>query len=426
MRWLLVSAQHHPSHGGIGTYVSRLIDAANANGWHVELVTRPSNRLPPARAVHLVETADASADFAMRVDALRRIERIRPYRYALWSIAVAERLARLEGPWDGIEFVDCQAEGYASLLDARVRMRFPGTPFVVHSHTPMWIDERIAGADGRRFGRSIYHAWERRSVAAADGVLCTSSRLAAELPAIRPPVVIPYPIDLAETPPEAPSRREEIVLVGSVQPRKGVEVWMRSLARVLRERPRARAVLIGPDTPTSPAGTSMVAYARGLLAREFLDRFEWTGPLAHDAAMERVAHASVLVVPSLYESFSFAAVEAIDRRTPVIVSDCVGIAEHVDGLHRVPTGDPGALADAQLAALRDSRAAARRAAAVRDALCARCSGAEHLRRRAAFAGSIVPNPTAYAADAIDALRSFVATVERAEISARQLSSSERS
>ncbi len=426
MRWLLVSAQHHPSDGGIGTYVSRLIDAANAHGWEIELVTRPSDRLPPAKAIHTIETADMRSDFASRVDVLRRIERIRPYRYALWSIAVAERLARLDGPFDGIEFVDCQAEGYASLLDARVRMRFPGTPFVVHSHTPMWIDERIAGADERRFGRSIYHAWERRCVAAADGVLCTSARLAAELPATRPPVVIPYPIDLAEVPPAAPTRGEEIVLLGSVQPRKGVEVWIRSLARVLRERPRARAVLIGPDTPTSPAGTSMVTYARGLLAREFLGRFEWTGPLGHAAAMERVARAAALVVPSLYESFSFAAVEAIDRRTPLIVSDCVGIAEHVDGLQRVPTGDPGALADAQLAVLRDPRAAGRRADAVRESLRARCSGAEHLRRRRDFARSIVPNPTAYAADAIDALRSFVATVERAETSARQLSSSERS
>jgi glycosyltransferase involved in cell wall biosynthesis len=426
MRWLLVSSQHHPSHGGIGTYVSRFIAAAHANGWHTELLTRHSDRLPPASAVHTIDTADVHPDFVQRVDALRRIERIRPYRYALWSIAVAERLARLDGPWDGIEFVDCQAEGYASLLDGRVRLRFPGTPFIVHSHTPMWIDEQIAGASERRFGRSIYHAWERRSVAAADGVLCTSSRLAAELPAIRPPVVIPYPIDLPAEPPEQRERSEEIVLLGSVQPRKGVEVWMRSLARVLRERPSARAVLIGPDTPTSPAGTSMVAYARGLLARDFLDRVEWTGPLAHEAAMERVARASALVVPSLYESFSFAAVEAIDRCTPVIISDCVGIAEHVDGLHRVPTGDPGALADAQLAVLRDPRAASRRAESVRESLRARCSGVEHLRRRAAFARSIVPNPTAYAADAIDALRSFVATVERAETSARQLSSSERS
>lgn len=44
MRWLLVSAQHHPTHGGIGTYVQRFVACAAKAGWQVDLLTRPSDR----------------------------------------------------------------------------------------------------------------------------------------------------------------------------------------------------------------------------------------------------------------------------------------------------------------------------------------------------------------------------------------------
>src|SRR5215510_13869572 len=92
MRWLLVSSQHHPMHGGIGTYVSRFVQCASAAGWNVDLVTRPSDVLPRQGNIHEVTTLDQDPSFDERVSALRQAERIRPYRYALWSKATAEHL----------------------------------------------------------------------------------------------------------------------------------------------------------------------------------------------------------------------------------------------------------------------------------------------------------------------------------------------
>lgn len=415
MRWLLVSAQHHPTHGGIGTYVQRFVACATKAGWQVDLLTRPSDRLPEGATPHLIETLDAQPEFASRIEGLRAIERIRPYRYGLWAKAVAEALLTLRGRFDAIEFVDSQAEGYAALTSDRVGERLRGTPMVMHAHTPMWIDERIAGADPGRFGRSIYHRWERDAIAAADGVLCTSSRLVAELPARRPPTVLPYPIEIAERPPQPIERRGEILLVGAVQPRKGVEVWARSLNEVLARNPSARAVLIGPDTPTAPNGGSMVAFVREIVAPALRDRFDWLGALAHQAVMERIARASLLVVPSLFESFSFAAAEALDRGTPTVVSDCVGIAEHVDGLVTVPTGDSAALAAAQCDVLADPARARSAALAARESLRVRCSGAEHLRRRQIFLGELPRSREPQTGvDTLDALDAFLADVEARE------------
>ena len=88
MRWLLVSAQHHPTHGGIGTYVSHAVGAAVRAGWSVELITRPGPNSPRGARIHEVTTIDMAEEFADRIDALRRLERVRPYGYALWSLAV--------------------------------------------------------------------------------------------------------------------------------------------------------------------------------------------------------------------------------------------------------------------------------------------------------------------------------------------------
>jgi len=412
MRWLLVSSQHHPTHGGIGTYVARFVATARRAGWTIDLLTRPSACLPDASSITTITTKDMEAAFEAWIDPLRRMERIRPYRYGLWAHAVAERLLTLRGEWDAIEFVDSQAEGCVALASTRVRDAHGGTPMVVHAHTPMHVDEAISGADPARFGRSIYHAWEREAIAAADGVMCTSRRLANELHARHAPFVLPFPIECAPDAPAQQPREETIVLVGTVQPRKGVIAWTESLQRVLRARPRARAILIGPDTPTAPGGTSMAAHLRELVDPTLRDRWEWTGPLPHAQVTALVARAALLVVPSVFESFSFAAVEALDLGTPTLVSDCTGIAEHVPELPTFPTGDVDALVDAQLRILADPVAARQQALAARQSMRTRCSAAEHLRRRIAFLDTLTTGQrVSQDIDALERMSAFLADVE---------------
>ncbi len=422
MRWLLASAQHHPTHGGIGTYVACFVDAAIEAGWTVDLITRPSDRLPRGATIHAITTEDMTDKFAARIPTLRRIERIRPYRYALWSRAVARRLLTLPRTFDAIEFVDCQAEGFASLTSSRVRQHVGTTPMVVHAHTPMFLEESIQSADQSRFGRVIYHAWEREALAAADGVLCTSHLLGKYLETRQAPWRVPYPIRAGDDAPSTAERDESILLVGAVQPRKGVDVWARSCNRVLRTRPRAHAFLIGMDTPTGPDGTSMAAFTKQLVDRDYRDRFHIVGALPHAEVVARMDRASLVVVPSRFESFSFVAAEALDRGTPIIVSDGVGIAEHVSGLERVPVDDVEALAAAQIAVLESPRRSAAIAIAARATMLRTCSAAEHLRQRVAFIEAL-PAPAAPADnDGLDRLDAFVASIEAEERAASVLSS----
>ncbi len=420
MRWVLVSSQHHPSHGGIGAYIARFVAVARAAGWHVDLMTRPSELHPPGATVHEVTTPDMHEDFAARLPALRRMERVRPYRYALWSRAVAERLASIEGDFDAIEFVDAQAEGFAALGSGRLRERFAGegVPMLIHAHTPMFVLELMNGADPARFGRGIYHEWERTALQRADGVMVASTLLAKKLPRARAIDVIPFPI-VAHSGAGSHPRDETILFIGTIQPCKGADVWAQSLGSVLRARPRSRAMLIGPDTNTAPDDLSMVAHVQRLIEPRLADRFRWAGVLPHARVLDEIRRAALVVVPSAFESFSFVAAEALCAGTPVVASDQVGIVEHVPEVPTFAAGDAGALADLQIALLTDQQSALRQAVLLREQLLAACNPERHLQRREAFIEAIksssqLPPAAPTGGDAMESMDDFISATEADE------------
>jgi len=399
----------------------------------VDLVTRDDGVPGPAGVrVHRVPCGDDGPGFARRVTTLRRIDRIRPYRYGLWSLAVARRLLEIDvGRPDVIEFVDCQAEGLVALTDAGVRRRFAGVPMVVWAHTPMFVEEDLAGSgsgggsggaggsggDPGRFGRSIYHRWEREALAAADGV-CVTSRLARARFGRPDASVIPLPVKPV-APGPIPGGPPRVVFLGSVNPRKGADVWGHSLARLLRRRPDVRAELIGPDTTTAPGGGSMTDEIVNALPRDLRDRLHARGPLGHDAAMAAVAGAALVVVPSRFESFSLAGAETLARGRPLLVSDKVGLREYASGLPCAAAGDADALADAQERLLAAPARAHAHAAEPRRQMLAACAPEIVLDARAAWINGLAPGSRGdQPGRATVEMARFLSRIEREEAAAR--------
>ncbi len=391
MRWLLVSSQHHSSQGGVGTYVSRFCDAAKRNGWQIELLTRPGELHPRDIPVHSVSTSDLTQEFHNIVPVLRKLELIRPYRYALWSRAVALYLLNVQSQYDAIEFVDCQAEGFASLCSGDVRRHLRPAMLLVHAHTPMYIEEELNNADIMRFGRQTYHAWERRALVAADGIIATSKKLSRHINTKRPCMVAPYIIQRPGLSDSVKTNKtsNRILLIGSVQPRKGVLTWIKSLNKVFESHPDAVASIVGPDTFTAPGGGSMIQYVLSFLSPRFRDRFEWCGEVSHQCVLEYIDRSTLVVVPSMFESFSFAAAEALDRIKPIIVSDQVGITEHVRGITVVPAQDIQMLATAQLKVLNYPTHAIKMARLLRERMYSACSAESNLNQRAEFVQQLV-------------------------------------
>ena len=167
--------------------------------------------------------------------------------------------------------------------------------------------------------------------------------------------------------------RSYVLFVGTVEPRKGVDVLVAAHAALRRKgHPDLRLVIAGPpgwgETP-SLDGPGVVA--PGLIDDVTLD------------ALYRGAAA--LAVPSRSEGFGLPALEAMARGCPVVASNAGALPEVVgDAGLLVPTGDAKALAGALDRLLAD------------DALAASLGAAGH-RRAATFtwSASIAAHLTAY-------------------------------
>lgn len=191
----------------------------------------------------------------------------------------------------------------------------------------------------------------RRLYGSADGLIANSERLGDELREVTGRgdgsiLVLPNPVDLervraaasAAVPP--PRVGSPIVsCMGRLVRQKGVDLAIRAVA--LSENPDLRLEVLG-DGPDR-ARLRRIAEAEGVASRvEFLG--------FRPEPFAQLARATIFALPSRYEGFPNALVEAMALGLPCVASRCPTgpeeiVSDGVDGL-LIPTEDPVALARA--------------------------------------------------------------------------------
>lgn len=165
-----------------------------------------------------------------------------------------------------------------------------------------------------------------------------------------PAVTIPNALEPAPPPQSAPPGwlgSRTLMAVGRLVPQKGFDLLIDSFALIAAAHPHWQLTILG-DGPERAALTSQIATA------ELADRIRLVGEVAEPRAY--LGQADLFVMPSRFEAFGVALVEAMDAGLAVVSFACESgppaIVEHgVDGV-LVPAEDVSALAKA-LAALMD-------------------------------------------------------------------------
>jgi glycosyltransferase involved in cell wall biosynthesis len=204
---------------------------------------------------------------------------------------------------------------------------------------------------------------KRRMLALATEITATTHFLADQtrpfVPADRRIHVIPFGVETERFHPAERRPAEAPVVIGFMKhfgPKYGPDVMIRSMARVHREFPNARAVMYGDR--------DIDRYRRLVAELGLGEVVELRDAIAYADVPFAMRSFDILCMPSIFQSetFGVAAIEASACGVPVVATRVGGVPEAVDdgvtGLLVAP-GDDVALADALLGLLRDpSRARA--------------------------------------------------------------------
>lgn len=152
-----------------------------------------------------------------------------------------------------------------------------------------------------------------------------------------PAAIVPHGIDTSEfeaLPPKGRFRDRFlkghdgplVIFLARLNPKKGVDLLVQAMARVLSYRPDSRLVIAGQGDPKS-FENQVQDWVRsaGIQSKTLL-----TGHIDAERKRELLADADVLVLPSQAENFGFSIFEAMASGVPVVVSDTVNYASLIE------------------------------------------------------------------------------------------------
>ena len=236
-----------------------------------------------------------------------------------------------------------------------------GVPYIVRPHGT--LDPVIQRR--RRWRKRIMELWFQdrllRNAAAIHYTSAEEMRLAEPFVHGAPGVVVPLGLDLRDysaLPMPGTFRRRHpeigqrpiLLFLGRLNFKKGLDVLIEAMARVLAAGIDAHLVLAEPDGGMEVAARRWVSRAR-LEART-----TFTGMLTGTDKLAAFVDAALFVLPSSTENFGLAVVEAMACGTPVLVSDRVNIWREIvaDGAGLAEPPNAECFAAAMTSLLRDA------------------------------------------------------------------------
>ncbi len=334
MRALQLTQRFPPALGGVEEHVAHLASRLPSEGVEVEVFTTDLRRdIPFDRFRGPLPDGFPGVH---RFHAIRAAE----LPHALGNVAPGMLPAILRGEWD---VMHAHAYGYFPTFAGAFGRMLDHGALVISPHSDpghptlakQWFDRLVPRVTLRRAERVIALTPSEARLLATLGV-----------PAERI-VVIPNGVDSEESavPRDGATREEGVtaLFAGRCYPRqKGLEVLLHAMARLPPEG-RLRLRIVGEDW----GGYAVVES----LTRELhlQDHVTLVGRLDRPALLREFARADLFVLPSLFDSFPIAILEAMAAGLPVVATRVGGVPDVVeDGRSGilVESGDDAGLARA--------------------------------------------------------------------------------
>jgi glycosyltransferase involved in cell wall biosynthesis len=332
--FVFISREYPPNRmGGIGRYVHQLARSIAQLGhkvhvltvgedhdridfeesvWVHRIVARSVPRIPPVHVPqHIWNHASTMLD-------------------ALHDIARRQSVTAVYAPiWD--------CEGAAILFDGEF-------PLVVGLQTTLrfWLDSHRHIGNDAEFHNGFAEpmlALEAQLMRECDGVHSISRAIVEDIAreydiALDPPRTQIIPLGLADwtvlpatAPVELPEGNLRLLFVGRLESRKGIDVLLGILPRLLARHPQVHADIVGNDTIPGPEGIPYRVGFEATASDAWSSRVRFHGEVAEDRLRGFYRACDILVAPSRFESFGLILVEAMMFGKPVVACRVGGMVE---------------------------------------------------------------------------------------------------
>jgi glycosyltransferase involved in cell wall biosynthesis len=337
--------------GGIASYTYALSQALIARGWQISVIAKGKRRVHSTLdGIQVFHTPFGNLSWYLYRLGLFRKTLFHVIRELEWSRSIRRAVQRLPSAPDLIE--GCETGNlFLRALGIPFIVRLHGESYVFRKHTglPIYLDLRLARRLEFRFLRQA-HAVSSPSAAQAREIAADLNWQPERIRVIPNPVAAHFVQQGAACAPERQS--PEVLYVGRLELRKGIVTLLQSVPHVTHNLPEVRYTVIG-------------RLHNSLKAEQLSAQIAATGAQENIALIGHVAwrdmaswykRAALFVLPSFYETFGIACLEAMCFSLPVIATRVGGLPEVVeDGITGilVPPNDPQMLAEATLSLLRD-------------------------------------------------------------------------
>jgi glycogen(starch) synthase len=350
-------------YGGIGTYYQAVAQTLAQRGHTVVVLSEAlgAERYEVCDGVHVYRIRPRYS--VSHLPLIWRLQAVwRGYRLAV-ALALRQIVAR--HAIQLIESPELHAEPYLySLLPKR-------PPMVVRLHTGACVGIKF-NPQPRTLRIRLNMRLENALLSRAQAISAPSKAVAEESQRcglrLRRYQVIPNGVDTDRfAPPERESAAPRLLFCGRLEHWKGADVLCAALPSLCAAFPSLQVHFIGADTQGRD-GAWASERLRQLVPSRYQAQLQFLGKMPHEQLVAQYQQATVVVVPSRWESFGLVAVEAMACGRAVVVSAAGGLAEVIeDGISglQCPVNDSQALAAAVARLLSDSALRARLGAAAR-------------------------------------------------------------
>ena len=250
-----------------------------------------------------------------------------------------------------------------------IKKKFPYVPLVVRLHAPDYLVESlkkkyvpffaklrfVLGAFRRlKWDMGYWRKYKKKSdadyqfIQIANYITAPSEamkdwavknwKIAPEKISVIPNIFLP-PTALLQIPICVDQQYKRVVFFGRLNVLKGLVNASKAMKKILQEYPEWKFRVIGDDGSGPYTGISMRKWMKDQL-KPVIQQVEFLDGMVYEALPEAMADAEIVLLPSLFESFSYTCAEAMAAGKAVVGSKFSGMAD------MITDGENGLLIDA--------------------------------------------------------------------------------